>query len=245
MKKRIAILVLLANITFLSFAQKDIIAFPISNTCTKFSISTFDTVSIIPSNKDSVVISYDRVLHDSIVTSVINDSITLYMNREIKVNNAEKTKLAKAPSSLIIYLTPNKRSLYFYFAPQWHISISPLRCDKLFLDFNASLNANCDIGTVNSIFVKTSSSGNIRIAGKAKYLSLNTEASNDIDLSNLIVDDGLINNNVGMNIHVNVQKNLTLFRNKVSMLKYKGSPKLHYKVSDSVETKNGALEKDQ
>lgn len=242
MKKRIAILVLLANITLLSFAQKNIIAFPISNTCTKFSISTFDTVSIIPSNKDSVVISYDRVPHDSIVTSVINDSITLYMNREIKVNNAGTRKLA--PSSLIIYLTPNKRSLYFYFAAQWHISISLLKCDKLFLDFNASTNANCDIGTVNSIFVKTSSSGNIRIAGKAKYLSLHTEASNNINLSNLIADDGLINNIVGMNIHVNVQKNLTLLRNKVSMLKYKGSPKLHYEVSDSVETENGALEKD-
>lgn len=243
MKKKIALLISFTAITLLSFAQEKNKTIPIPNNCSKFFIFGFDSVSIIPSTRNVVIIRDNKGFHDSIGTAVIKDSMNLTLDREIKDNNAEKIKGSKPYAFVTIYLAPNKESLHFYFSSQHNISLSPLRCDKLFLNFSSSLNANCDIGTVRAVFVKAVVSLNIRITGKANYLSLSDEASSNIDLSKLIVDDGLINNSVSLNVLVDVQKNLTLIRNKLSRMKYIGNPKLHYEVSDSVETKYGALEK--
>lgn len=243
MKKKIALLVCFTAITLLSFAQEKNKTVPIPNACSKFSIFGFDSVSIIPSTKNVVVIRYNKGFHDSISASVIKDSMNLALEREIKDNNAEKIKGSRPYAFVTIYLASNKESLHFYFSSQHNIFISPLKCDKLFLNFSSSLNANCDIGSVKAVFVKAVVSLNIRIIGKANYLSLSNEASSNIDLSKLIVDDALINNSVSSNVLVNVQKNMTLIRNKISRMKYIGNPELHYRVSDSVETKYGALEK--
>lgn len=187
-------------------------------------LSNFQSLTIVPSQKNEIVIEYDDVLKDVFFIEQGAGKINISIKHtDMNINNPKHKKMLKVKSKVTIYSNLSGINI-LKLSYITHINIEAF----LVKDFTIDLTSCSSFtGDIDIKYLKINSSGsNINLKGNVSSVEIDCSASN-IDIRKFRAGELFIKKSTSSNFNVNVENVIKIDYFSSSNLKYKGNPNLN------------------